>query len=80
MPSDRDPLRLLQVLERVQSGGGVLEAFLWRASRFYDKVLKDVPLYVVTEEKIGLLGTREQAICIAVELRAEQVAAGAAAT
>lgn len=51
--------------------GGVLEAFLWRASRFHDKVLKDIPLYVVTEEKIGLLGTREQAIRIAEELRAD---------
>jgi glucokinase len=58
------------VLERVQAGG-VLEAFLWRASRFHDKVLKDIPLYVVTEEKIGLLGTREQAIRIAEELRAD---------
>ena len=35
------------------------------------QVLKDIPLYVVTEEKIGLLGTREQAIRIAEELRAE---------
>jgi hypothetical protein len=34
-------------------------------------VLKDIPLYVVTEEKIGLLGTREQAIRIAEELRAD---------
>lgn len=34
-------------------------------------VLKDIPLYVVTEEKIGLLGTREQAIRIAEEMRAE---------
>lgn len=53
-----------KVLERVKAGG-VLEAFLWRASRFHDKVLKDIPLFVVTEEKIGLLGTREQAIRIA---------------
>ena len=35
------------------------------------QVLKDIPLYVVTEEKIGLLGTREQAIRIAEELRAD---------
>ncbi len=42
--------------------GGALESFLWRSSRFYDKVLKDIPLYVITNDKIGLLGTREQAI------------------
>lgn len=63
-----------KVMERV-SAGGVLEAFLWRASRFHDKVLKDIPLYVVTEEKIGLLGTREQAIRIAEELRADSTIA-----
>lgn len=91
-------------MERV-TAGGVLEAFLWKASRFHDKVgwrrvcgsgraacvrgrraagahdasrpallrcrapqvLKDIPLYVVTEEKCGLLGTREQAIHLAAE-------------
>lgn len=35
------------------------------------QVLKHTPLYVVTEEKVGLLGTREQAIRIAEELRAD---------
>lgn len=63
-----------KVLERVKAGG-VLEAFLWRASRFHDKVLKDIPLYVVTEEKIGLLGTREQAIRIAQDVVMERTIA-----
>lgn len=35
------------------------------------QVLKDVPLYVVTEEKIGLLGTREEAIRLAEAVVAE---------
>lgn len=35
------------------------------------QVLKHTPLYVVTEEKVGLLGTREQAIRLAEELRAD---------
>lgn len=47
--------------------GGVLEAFLWKDSRFHDKVLKYIPLYVVLEEKVGLIGTREQAIRLAIE-------------
>lgn len=53
-----------KVMSRVQEGG-VLEAFLWRASRFHDKVLNQVPLYVVTNDKIGLLGARAQAIRLA---------------
>jgi glucokinase len=52
---------LPKVVERVKQGG-VLEAFLWKASRFHDKVLKDIPLYVVLEERVGLIGSREQAI------------------
>ena len=51
----------LKVVERVKAGG-VLEAFLWKASRFHERVLKDVPLYVVLEERVGLIGSREQAI------------------
>lgn len=35
------------------------------------QVLKDIPLYVVTEEKVGLLGTREQAIRMAEEVLAD---------
>lgn len=64
------PGRPRQVMERVQAGG-VLEAFLWRASRFHDKVLKHVPLYVVTEEKLGLLGTREEAIRVLQDLQSD---------
>lgn len=52
---------LPKVLERVEEGG-LLEAFLWKASRFHDKVLKHIPLYVVLEERVGLMGSREQAI------------------
>lgn len=39
------------------------------------QVLKDIPLYVVTEEKIGLLGTREQAIRIAQDVVLEKTIA-----
>lgn len=59
-----------QVLERVKAGG-VLEAFLWRASRFHDKVLREIPLYVVTNDKIGLLGARAQAIRLAKQVAQE---------
>jgi len=52
---------LPKVVDRVKQGG-VLEAFLWKASRFHDKVLKHIPLYVVLEERVGLIGSREQAI------------------
>jgi glucokinase len=52
---------LPKVLERVEEGG-LLEAFLWKASRSHDKVLKHIPLYVVLEERVGLMGSREQAI------------------
>lgn len=59
-----------RVIDRVKAGG-MLEAFLWRASRFHDKVLKDIPLYVVTNDKVGLLGTRECAIRIVEQMREE---------
>ncbi|KAI7839959.1 hypothetical protein COHA_006352, partial [Chlorella ohadii] len=58
------------VIERVKAGG-MQEAFLWRASRFHDKVLKHIPLYVVTNDKVGLLGTRECAIRIVEQMREE---------
>ena len=51
---------LPKVINRATEGG-LLEAFLWKASRFHDKVLKFVPLYVVLDEKVGLLGCRVQA-------------------
>ena len=41
----------------------------------HSQVLKDIPLYVVTEEKLGLLGTREQAIRIAQEIAMERTIA-----
>ena len=52
---------LPKVIDRVTSGG-LLEAFLWKASRFHEKVLKYIPLHVVLEERVGLMGTREIAI------------------
>jgi len=52
---------LPKVIDRV-TAGGVLEAFLWKASRFHEKVLKYIPLHVVLEERVGLMGTREIAI------------------
>ena len=55
-----------KVVDRVKAGG-VLEAFLWKASRFHDKVLRHVPLYVVLEERVGLLGCRAQAIQLAAQ-------------
>lgn len=55
-----------KVIDRVKAGG-VTEAFLWKDSRFHDKVLKHIPLFVVLEEKVGLIGTREQAIRILVQ-------------
>jgi len=39
------------------------------------QVLKDIPLYVITEEKIGLLGTREQAIRLAQDAAMERTIA-----
>lgn len=59
-----------KVMQRVKAGG-VLDAFLWRASRFHEKVLAQVPLYVVTNDRIGLLGARAQAIRLAREVQQE---------
>jgi len=42
--------------------GGLLDAFLWKESRFHEKVLQYIPLYVVLDEKVGLMGSRQQAI------------------
>lgn len=52
---------LPKVISRA-TDGGLLDAFLWKESRFHDKVLKDIPLYVVLDEKVGLLGSRQQAV------------------
>ena len=52
---------LPKVISRAREGG-LLDAFLWKESRFHDKVLKYIPLYVVLDEKVGLMGSRQQAI------------------
>jgi len=52
---------LPKVAESVMRGG-LLESFLWKESRFHEKVLQYVPLYVVLEERVGLMGSRQQAI------------------
>ena len=52
-----------KVIDRVKAGG-VLEAFLWKESRFHEKVLKHTPLFVVLQEKVGLLGSRERALAL----------------
>jgi glucokinase len=41
--------------------GGLLEAFLDRGARFAP-VLKDIPLIVVTNDQLGLLGARQYAL------------------
>lgn len=49
-----------KLLEKVKQGG-VLDSYLHEKSRF-NKLLKTFPLYVVLNEGLGLLGTREYAI------------------
>ena len=49
---------LPKVINRATEGGLFGCVFLWRESRFHDKVLKFIPLYVVLDEKVGLLGSR----------------------
>ncbi|DBA88595.1 TPA: hypothetical protein ACH3X1_004243 [Trebouxia sp. C0004] len=48
-------------LDRIQKTGGLLKAFLFQESRFYS-LLKTIPLYAVTHERLGVLGTREYAL------------------
>ncbi len=50
----------MQLLEKIKLGG-VLDSYLHEKSRF-NKLLKTFPLYVVLNEGLGLLGTREYAI------------------
>jgi len=50
----------VQLLEKIKLGG-VLDSYLHEKSRF-NKLLKTFPLYVVLNEGLGLLGTREYAI------------------
>lgn len=49
-----------QLLGRIMEGG-VLEAFLDRGARFAP-VLRDIPLIVVTNDMLGLLGARQYAL------------------
>ncbi len=49
-----------QLLGRIMEGG-VLEAFMDRGARFAP-VLKDIPLIVVTNDMLGLLGARQYAL------------------
>ena len=51
---------LLQLVKRIKHGG-VLDSYLHEKSRF-NKLLKTFPLYLVLNEGLGLLGTREYAI------------------
>ena len=50
----------MQLLDRIMEGG-VLEAFLDRGARFAP-VLRDIPLIVVTNDTLGLLGARQYAL------------------
>lgn len=47
-----------QVLDRLHMGS-VLEGFLYRENPTFHAFLKQVPLYVIVNEKLGLLGARE---------------------
>ncbi|KAK9817143.1 hypothetical protein WJX72_010262 [[Myrmecia] bisecta] len=49
-----------RLMDRVDMGG-VMDAFLHKKSRF-NKLLRTFPLYLVVNEGLGLLGTREYAI------------------
>ena len=53
-------LSAVQLMERVELGG-LLESYLHDKSRF-SRMLSTFPLYVVVNEGLGLLGTREYAI------------------
>ena len=55
-----------RLMSRVQKKGGLLNAFLNRAGRpQFHEILKTVPLFVVTNTKVGLLGSREYALRLA---------------
>lgn len=49
-----------KMMERVKDGG-LLEAYMYKTSKFHNLV-KTFPLYAVTHEKLGILGTREYAL------------------
>jgi len=48
-------------LDRIQETGEVLKNFLHPESRFH-KLMKTIPLFAVTHERLGVLGTREYAL------------------
>ena len=50
----------MQLLDRIMEGG-LLEAFLDRGARFAP-VLRDIPLIVVTNDQLGVLGARQYAL------------------
>ena len=54
------PRLLLQLLKRIKEGG-LTAAFLDEGCRF-EKLLRTFPLFLVTNEQVGLLGAREYAI------------------
>jgi glucokinase len=46
-----------RLIDRIAGSGGLVDAFLWPASRF-SKLLRTFPLYAVTNDGLGLLGAR----------------------
>ncbi|KAL3136733.1 hypothetical protein ABBQ38_005450 [Trebouxia sp. C0009 RCD-2024] len=48
-------------LDRIQETGDLLKTFMQPESRFHS-LLKTLPLYAVTHERLGVLGTREYAL------------------
>ena len=51
----------VQLISKIEDHRSLLSAFLHKESRFH-KLLKTFPLYAVTHERTGLVGTREYAI------------------
>ena len=51
----------LQLISKIQDHRSLLSSYLHKESRFH-KLLKTFPLYAVTHERTGLIGTREYAI------------------
>jgi glucokinase len=46
-----------RLIDRIARAGGLVDAFLWPASRF-STLLRTFPLYAVTNDGLGLLGSR----------------------
>ena len=46
-----------RLIDRIAGSGGLVDAFLWPASRF-STLLRTFPLYAVTNDGLGLLGAR----------------------